>query len=305
MPRNEVKLRVARRPIVASVAGLAGALAAHALLILPFVLDLSAAPRKLPDKGGAGATFSYAASDTEMTVVLIDDPSPPLITPPPQLEAVASRGLTSRALSVVVLSPDPSPVAEAERTVVQESADSTAESADPAQHALMYGRYVGQMQARIDRAWMRPRTEIGAAQFSCRARIEQDRRGDVVDVSLNHCNGGERWQQSLVSAIRTASPLPAPPDPSVYADVLWLTFASGPFEDGSSGQGFEPETRVADRSALESFKQFAGGSHNGGDDTGNSNVSHLTITGTPAGGTPQGSPEQRPNESEFPDPSPQ
>jgi hypothetical protein len=289
MPVSSLNVSPRSRRFGVSTAGLIGALAIHALFVLPFVLDLSLPSRKPPDRSGAGASALAGASEREITVVFINESSPPSVTPPPVLEALSSRGLASLDLPVVVLSPDASPAAEADRTVVQETTDSSAVAPDPAQHALLYGRYVGQVQARIDRAWMRPRTEIGAPRFSCRARIKQDRRGNVIDVTLDQCNGTERWQQSLASAIRTASPLPAPPDPSVYADVLWFSFSSEAFQPGGSTQGFEPDARTASSaagpSALESFEKFVNGGRGNEPQSGNkedSQVIHLTIVGSPA-----------------------
>jgi hypothetical protein len=154
------------------------------------------------------------------------------------------------------------------------------------QHAILYGRYLGQLQARIERAWLRPRTEIGAASFSCRARIEQNPRGNVVGIKLDHCNGSQRWQQSLVSAIRTASPLPAPPDPSVYADRLWLSFRSENFRAGGSAEGFEPEARAARLDPSDqSFETFARRANRGfrPDTKKETDVIDLTIIGSPTG----------------------
>jgi hypothetical protein len=294
------------RRATVSAAGLLGALTIQTLLILPFVLDLSLPSPCRPNTTGAGSTAYVSAAEPEMTVVFIDEPTPaetPAETPP-KPPALASRGIASPDLQLVVLSPDPLPAAAA-NAKADESDDPQAaiQEANAAEHAKLYGRYVGQVQARIERAWMRPRTEIGAPQFSCRVRIQQGRRGAVVSADLDHCNGTERWQQSLLSAVRTASPLPAPPDASVYADVLWLSFTSGAFEEGGSTQGFEPETRLAatDRSAMESFRQFASGDQ-GGDDK--ESVIHLTIIGSSAGTTPQ-APGEPPAELSSSDPPPQ
>jgi len=70
-------------------------------------------------------------------------------------------------------------------------------------------------------------------------QIEQDRSGVVKEITLKQCNGDARWQLSLVRAIESASPLPAPPDPSVFAKVLTVEMGSEPFA-ASSGAGFEP-----------------------------------------------------------------
>jgi hypothetical protein len=108
----------------------------------------------------------------------------------------------------------------------------------------MFGRYMGQIKARIERAWLRPRTSIGANSFACRVQIVQDKAGNVMETTLQHCNGNGRWQISLVQAIQSASPLPGPPDRAVFADALTLEFNSGPFLAGNSGDGFEPETHA-------------------------------------------------------------
>ena len=150
-----------------------------------------------------------------------------------------------------------------------------------------------QVQARIERAWVRPRSEIGAPSFSCTARIEQNRWGEIAGIQLAHCNGTDRWQQSLVSAMRTASPLPAPPDPTVYTDALWLNFGSEGFRSDGSAEGFEPESphalAVADlrqsRPPYEHFaRQLGGKVQPGGNDS--SDVFYLTIVGNPADAVP-------------------
>jgi TonB-like protein len=263
----------------------------HAVLVLPFVLNLSLHSPRRPNTTGAGATAFASAAEPEMTVVFIDEPTPATSTSPSKPPPLASRGVTPPDVQLVVLSPDPSPAAANVQTADSTDAQEDTASAEAAEHARLYGRYLGQVQARIERAWMRPRSEIGAPQFSCRTRIQQDRREAVVEVTLDHCNGTERWQKSLVSAIRTASPLPAPPDASVYADILWLSFSSEGFEEGSSTQGFEPEASqtglVRDSDiARQSFEQFASGARrmfrpDGKED---SKVIHLTIVGSSSPG---------------------
>jgi hypothetical protein len=267
-----------------SAVGVVGALFVHALIFLPFVLDLSLPSPRLPNQSGAGASALVTGQEPVMTAVFINEPSQDeRLAPPP--EDLASRGAAPRDLPVVVFSPDATPAVQVDNAP-EESEDSSAPPeavGDQTQHALLFGRYLVQVQARIERAWMRPRTEIGAPRFSCRARIEQDRRGDVIGVKLDPCNGSERWQHSLVSAIRTASPLPAPPDPSVYADRLSLSFESEGFQLGGSTQGFEPQTRVANNGSqvLKSFENFSNGTNNSAK-ADEDKVVNLTIIGTPA-----------------------
>lgn len=274
------------RPFAVSAAGAVGVLLLHAVLVISFVLSLSLPSTRRPNTTGTGASAFVSAAESDMTVVFIDEPTPAEDTAPPRSPSLASRGIMQPDEQLVVLGPDPSPAGTNVETADSEDAVSDTASGDAAEHARLYGRYLGQLEARIERAWMRPRSEIGAPRFSCRARIRQDRRGAVAEASLDHCNGTERWQQSLLSAIRTASPLPAPPDASVYADVLLLSFASEAFVEGGSLQGFEPESRLADahdRSALESFQRFASGTQSDyrSDDKAGT-VVHLTIIGMPA-----------------------
>ena len=106
--------------------------------------------------------------------------------------------------------------------------------------AVLYGRYLGQIQARIERAWLRPRTAIGSDLFRCQVRIDQGRGGEVGDVTLQRCNGTVQWQQSLVRAIEDASPLSAPPNPAVFTSHVVLVFRStGYTQEAPSGQ-FQP-----------------------------------------------------------------
>jgi hypothetical protein len=115
-------------------------------------------------------------------------------------------------------------------------------TADGAERALLFGRYVSQINARIERAWVRPHASPGvpdpwgrargrpgaaaAARFDCRVEIDQSGSGRVLEVTLVRCDSNPRWQESLVQAIDAASPLPAPPNPSVFARSLVLDFTS-------------------------------------------------------------------------------
>lgn len=110
---------------------------------------------------------------------------------------------------------------------------------------VMLGRYIGQISARIERAWIKPRAPIAEGQFACRARILQNTDGAVQEIELEGCNGNSAWQISLVRAIQSASPLPAPPDPSVFARTLRIPFKADPFVTGGSPDGFESESRTA------------------------------------------------------------
>ena len=161
------------------------------------------------------------------------------------LEELASLGIELPQAALVIASPDPLPPPLLDEEAIDDS-ETTEASGDTHGHAQMFGRYLGQISARIERAWLRPRSPISAPRFSCQTKIEQDQDGKVLSIELRHCNGDARWQRSLVSAIEHASPLPAPPTPSVFARMLVLNFSADAFQAGiSNARRYEPEIRLA------------------------------------------------------------
>lgn len=111
---------------------------------------------------------------------------------------------------------------------------------DAAGSSALAGRYLGQIDARIERAWLKPRTALDSDAFRCEVRIEQDAVGNVLEIELEQCGNDGRWQQSLVRAIQSASPLPAPPDPVVFRKSLRMSFIGRPWSAQGSAQGYEP-----------------------------------------------------------------
>jgi hypothetical protein len=146
----------------------------------------------------------------------------------------------------------PLPVVEIESQAVDgdKQSESSASSADAAEHARLVGIYSGQIQARIERIWSRPRTPVneGGAPanpantveyFRCQVQIVQDVTGTVQEVLLPNCNGSVAWQRSLVLAVQQASPLPAPPSPTVFNRVVTLNFVGyPPYVAGTAGEGY-------------------------------------------------------------------
>lgn len=109
----------------------------------------------------------------------------------------------------------------------------------------LYGRYLGQIHARVDRAWLRPRTAIGAPIFECQVQVDQNGVGRVLAITLLDCNGGSSWKLSLVQAIEAASPLPAPPNPAVFVHHVLLEFRALAYSPAVSAQLYEPAALVA------------------------------------------------------------
>jgi hypothetical protein len=182
------------------------------------------------------------------------------------------EGATSRQPTPSALSPPsliPIPVTAELAEVAAHFPEATNDTASPSiendgdASARLKGQYLGQIDARIDRAWIRPRTPIGDVRFTCQVRIDQDAAGNVSDVVLEQCNGSPRWQLSLVHAIESASPLPAPSDPAVFAPAIHMSFQADPPDSGLTADQYEPESvaneiRASDRAAaaLEALRRL-------------------------------------------------
>ena len=235
------RLRPRRRIVPAALAALTS-LALHALLIGSVVWTASETPAvRRPQYQGPGSTEIVSPEEPTMTLVLINEPQPIQKMHLFHVD-LASRGFAPPDLAVTLLSPNGEPAFD---TSKRENTNAAAPSpaSDMALRAMLYGRYVRQIKARVDRAWMRPRTPIGADSFNCRVQIIQDRHGNVKETTLQECNGDLRWQLSVVQAIQSASPLPAPPDPQVFANAFTLELSSMPYVPGGSREGFEPPER--------------------------------------------------------------
>lgn len=79
-----------------------------------------------------------------------------------------------------------------------------------------------QITARIQRAWLRPPT--ARAGIECVLDVTQVPGGEVTNVTLGACNGDQAVRESIVAAVYRASPLPPPPDPSLFERNLEITF---------------------------------------------------------------------------------
>jgi hypothetical protein len=211
-------------------------LALHAFLVVPtFWASGTAAPHPPVRDPAEGAALQW--------VVLDDSPkaaAAPLSQESPFLVAIGLSD-SEPVLPAVI------PEADASKHQDVETHSSPGE---------ISGRYVGQIQARIERAWLRPRTAIGAPIFQCQVQVDQDGVGQVGDVTLLKCNGDARWQLSLVHAIEAASPLPAAPAATVFARHVLLEFRAMAYAPGADAGLYEPAARPAPTEAEESKGTF-------------------------------------------------
>lgn len=108
--------------------------------------------------------------------------------------------------------------AEAARRAELEAESSRLE----AMQANAKAAYMFAIQQRISRNWVKPPT--ATAGIECVVNIRQLPGGEVVSVSLGACNGDSAVRSSIEAAVKKASPLPSPADPSVFDRDIRLIF---------------------------------------------------------------------------------
>ena len=96
------------------------------------------------------------------------------------------------------------------------------ERLDAARASGALASWIAQIQARIQHSWNRPPSAKSG--LECTLHITQVPGGEIVNVQLGACNGDEAVKQSIQDAALRASPLPAPPDPSLFERNLDVTF---------------------------------------------------------------------------------
>jgi len=243
--------------------GITGTLLLHALVLQSALLGTRAQRVRVPELQGPGATLAKAKSEPAETLVLLDLPRASMTDEPLQ-EELASRGLAPPNTQLSLISPDSTPHVDIppEKSDEPESSEAAIDSGDPASRAVLFGRYTGQINARIERAWRRPRSPVNTDgtsfpesvlhtsgvppiedTFRCQVRIIQDGRGVVQEIQVLSCNGSVAWQHSLIVAVLAASPLPAPPSPTVFSTALTMTFEGHAYTSGSVADEYEVETR--------------------------------------------------------------
>lgn len=83
-------------------------------------------------------------------------------------------------------------------------------------------QYVRAIQAHVEQRWFEP-PGIGQG-ASCTVHVMQIPGGEVVGMRFGACNGGEAMRRSIETAVRNASPLPAPPEPGLFEREVRLVF---------------------------------------------------------------------------------
>lgn len=220
-------MRRTQRTVV-GLTGIAATVLLHSLLFAVAIWDggrLLLHPR-LPDAVGAGAnTGKQDGEPGERRILVMLSPEFDVSPPPepaPQLPEPAIQ--PPSVLAITGSDALPLPAFEIEAP----GEDTSDQDAELMARAKFAGIYESQVRARIERAWELSKGLPPDPDFSCLVQIHQQRDGRVreVELVLAKCKGSPAWQQSLVNAIQAASPLPAPPHPSVFVDSFSLVFDS-------------------------------------------------------------------------------
>jgi hypothetical protein len=202
--------------------GVAATILLHALLFTAAIWggDAARAVARLPDAVGAGANSGNPdGSSTERMIVI--QLSPEMMNPDAEQSLAPKLDAPPTPSMLQVTGPDAIPLPPLVFADGGEAAGST--DADLIARTKLAGMYESQIRARIERAWDQPKAGASPAYF-CRVKIRQKQDGQVEDVILDNCEGSLEWLDSLTKAIYSASPLPAPPDPSVFVDSFSMQF---------------------------------------------------------------------------------
>jgi colicin import membrane protein len=104
---------------------------------------------------------------------------------------------------------------------LQAALSAEAERAE-AEAAGLLDQYIRMIEAQIRQNWNRPLSARPG--IDCVVNVVQLQTGDVMSVSVATCNGDDAVRRSIEEAVRRASPLPKPPDPSLFERNLRVQF---------------------------------------------------------------------------------
>jgi hypothetical protein len=258
-PRPDlVEKRQTRHYLSPTLIGILGTLLLHALLIQSLPFGSGTSKVKPPESQESANLLAKFKADTAESLALIRLPTTVNSQQPAIRNLITSLPDLSKMKIKSPVKVDPPAFLDIETLALSENdqaSKSANDTSDGAEQTRLFGIYTGQIQARIDRVWRRPRTPVNEGtvsaaaadagdSFQCEVQIVQDDRGNVREILLPRCNGSAAWQRSLVLAIRQASPLPAPPSASVFSQSITLNFLGLSFIAGALEDDYEPERRI-------------------------------------------------------------
>jgi colicin import membrane protein len=110
-----------------------------------------------------------------------------------------------------------------EQRARQQAEAELAEQARAEQRAAAdLAEYVALIQSKIERNWVKPASAQPG--LNCIVKVFQIPSGDVMDVQVASCNGDAAVVASIERAVRNASPLPKPSNPTLFRRNLDVVF---------------------------------------------------------------------------------
>ena len=91
-----------------------------------------------------------------------------------------------------------------------------------AEAAGLMDQYIRMIESRIRQHWDRPLSARPG--IDCVVNVTQLPTGDVMSAVVGKCNGDDAVRRSIEKAVMEASPLPKPPDPSLFERSLIVNF---------------------------------------------------------------------------------
>jgi hypothetical protein len=88
--------------------------------------------------------------------------------------------------------------------------------------AGLLDEYIRTIETRIKQNWNRPLSARPG--IDCVVNVVQLPSGDVMSATVAACNGDDAVRRSIERAVLDASPLPMPPDPSLFERNLRVNF---------------------------------------------------------------------------------
>lgn len=95
-----------------------------------------------------------------------------------------------------------------------------------ARRSSLMQQWAAVVRQKVQSNWNKPANT--PTDLVCKVQVQQVPGGTVVNASIVSCNGDEAIQQSVITAVLRSSPLPPPPEPSLFQREFILNFTPQP-----------------------------------------------------------------------------
>lgn len=95
-----------------------------------------------------------------------------------------------------------------------------------ARRASLLQQWIALVKQKVQSNWNEPANS--PPDLSCKVQVDQVPGGTIANAQIVSCNGDEAVKQSVVTAVLRSSPLPPPPEPSLFQREFILNFTPQP-----------------------------------------------------------------------------